>query len=195
MPSTASLRAERSIEFLVRTDPNPHPIVSFESAGDSTIISSHTNRPCSRRVPYSFKAETRVRWILQEAAVGGLCRPSDRGRKSPIHLPKRGRSARSHDFSSKSLSRTTGNCSGSFRYCASISSRNFSSLGHGVGSLMIRLHSASPSNSGSKAGIDSTSCARSAAERFLIAFAISSTVLTNKFYDKEPDFTRPRPVR
>lgn len=167
----------------MRTDPHPHPDVPIKTARDRTIISCYTDRPGPWRIPDSFETQARMAWIRRETTVGSICRSSNLEREIMIHLPKDRCPARDHVFSSKSLSRIIGNCSGSLRYASSTSSRNFSSLGRGVGSRKIASHRASPSSSGTSFGSDSASRARSASGSFPIASAISSTVLTVNSYN------------
>ena len=167
----------------MRTDPNPYPNISIKAAGDRTIISCYTDGPGLRRMPHSFEAQAGVGWIRGESTIGSTRRQFDLRREIMVHLPKSTCPARDHAFSSKSLSRMIGNCSGSLRYVSSISSRNFSSLGRGVGSRMISSHRASPSSSGTNVGSDSARRTRSASGSFLIASAISSTVLTVNSYN------------
>jgi hypothetical protein len=195
MPSTASLRAERSIEFLVWSNPDPHPEVPFKTLRHRAKVLCCPDRPETRVAPQALEMQTRVRRTACELSVGTTGRTFQFRRQCPIQTPEVVRAARLHSCLSNSSSVNSGNCSGFSRTRASISSPNAVNAGRGRGSRMIDSQRASPSNSGTKPGSDSASCARSSAERFLIAFAISSTVLTNKFYDKRPGFTRPQPVR
>lgn len=188
-------RFKRAIEILVWPNPDPHPEIPFETLRDSAKVFRNPDRPETRVATQALEMQTRVRRTACELSVGTTCRAFQLRRQCPIQTPEVVRAARLHSCLSNSSSVSSRNCSGFSRTRASISSPKAVNAGRERGSRMIDSQRASPSNSGSKAGIDSTSRARSAAERFLIAFAISSTVLTNKFYDKGPGFTRPLPVR
>ena len=192
-PGARSAALEFLIKLLVRTDPNPKPNITVQAACYRTIVPRYTNRPSSRRIPYSFETQPRMGWIRDESTVGGSCRTPDLNRQITIHLPKSRCPAGGHAFSSKSLSLMIGNCAGSLRYASSISSRNFSSLGRGVGSRMIFSQRASPSSSGTKVGSDSTKRARSASGSCRIAAAISSTVLTMHLYNTRPAWATTQP--
>ena len=170
-------------KLFVRANPNPHPDVPIKTTRDRTIIFCYTHRPGPWRIPHSFESQARMAWIRRETTVGSIRRPSNLTREIMIHLPKDMCPARDHAFSSKSLSRIIGNCSGSLRYASSTSSRNFSNLGRGLGSRKIASHLASPSSSGTNFGSDSARRARSASGSFPIASSISSTVLTLNSYN------------
>ncbi len=145
-------RAKRPVELFVRTNPNPKSYVAFESAGDSAVVSCNPHRPCAWRVSHALKAQAGIRRVFRKANVSCARSRSDRRRQSVVHLPKFGSALRGHAFPSKSLSRMTGNRSGSARYRSSISSKNFSNFGRGLGSFKILLRSASPSSSGTSFG-------------------------------------------
>lgn len=183
--------AEQSIEFFVRTDPDPYPQIA-SSTGYGTVVEGNTHRPGARIPTQSLEIQTRVGRIRPESFICRAGSRFDRRRKGSVLLPKFRCAGRLHSYLLNSASFSSRNCEGSSRSRASISSRNLVNFGEGVGSLMIRSHSASPSSSGTSAGSDSASCARSSFDRFLIAFWISSTVLTPKFYDNAVPFTRRR---
>ena len=188
-------RFKRAIKILVWPNPDPHPEIPVKTLRDSPKVLRDPDRPETRVAPQALKLQTRVRRTACELSVGAPRRIFQFWRQCPIQTPEVVRAARLHSCLSNSSSVNSRNCSGFSRTRASISSPNAVNAGRGRGSRMIDSQRASPSNSGTRMGSDSASCARSAAERFLIAFSISSTVLTNKFYDKGPGFTRPRPVR
>ncbi len=171
-------RAKRPVELFLGTNPNPQPYVGFKTPRNSSVISCNPHRPCAWRVSHALKAQAGIRRGFRKANVSCAHSRSDRRRQSVGHLPKFGSALRDHAFSSKSLSRMTGNCSGSARYRASISSKNFSNFGRGAGSFKILLHSASPSSSGTSFGRESANFDRSAGVRLRMASSISSTVLT-----------------
>ena len=189
------LRIKRAIEVLVWPDPDPHPHVSFESLRDSANVPRYPHRPETCVATEALKMQTRMRRTADELPIGATRGTLQLPGHSPIQTPEVVSAAGLHSCLSNSSSVNSGNCSGFSRKRASISSPKAVNAGRGRGSRMIASQRASPSNSGSKAGIDSTSRARSAAERFRIAFSISWAVLTNKFYDKGPSSTRPLPVR
>jgi hypothetical protein len=188
-------RIKHAIEILVWPNPDPHPEIPFETLRDSANISCYPHRPKTCIATQALKMQTRMRGTACEFLVGPTRRTFQIRRQYPIQTPEVVRATRLHSCLSNSSSVSSRNCSGFSRTRASISSPNAVNAGRGRGSRMIDSQRASPSNSGTRLGSDSASCARSSAERLLIAFAISSTVLTNKFYDKGPGFTRPRLVR
>lgn len=171
------LTTEQPVEFFVRTDPDPNPDVAFRTACNSAAISRYANRPCSRRISDSFETQAGMRWVVREFAIGSLRRRLNLRRQRMIQLPKMGSAPRDHLRSSKSLSRMTGNCSGSLLYLASISSRKASNFGRGRGSRIISFHRASPSSSGSSLGSEPARRARSSAGNLRIASSISATVV------------------
>lgn len=188
-------RFKRAIEILVWSNPDPHPEIPFKTLRDSAKVLRYPDRPEAPVTTQALEMQTRVRRTVCELLVGTTRCTFQFRRQCPIQTPEVVRAARLHSCLSNSSSVNSRNCSGFSRTRASISSPNAVNAGRGRGSRMIDSQRASPSNSGTRLGSDSASCARSSAERRLIAFAISSTVLTNKFYDKGPGFTRPRPVR
>ena len=190
-------RAKRPVELFVGTNPNPEPHVGFKTPRNSSEISCSPHRPCAWRVSYALKAQAGMRRVFRKAKVSCARSRSDRRRQSVVHLPKFGSALRDHAFSSKSLSRMTGNCSGSARYRASISSRNFSNFGRGAGSFNILLHSASPSSSGTSFGRESANFDRSSGVRLRMAASISSTVLTFHRYNtgRSPAIRNSPPLR
>ena len=190
-----SLRLKRAIEVFVRSDPNPHPNIPFKTLRNRAEVPCHSHRPETCVATQAFKMQTRMRRILCELSEGA---PSSTLRfrgQSPIQTPEVVCAARPHSILSSSSSVNSLNCSGFSRKRASISSPKAVKAGRGRGSRMIASQRASPSNSGTNAGSDSASCARSSAERPLIAFSISSTVLTPKFYNKARGFTTSLPIR
>ena len=183
------------IGFFMWSNPDPHPNVAFVSPGYGAVIEGHAHRPRARVIAQPLETQARVRWIRTKLSIRRVSRRFDSRRESVVQLPEFGRPDRLHSCLSNSSSVNSVNCSGFSRKRASISSRNFVSFGRGVGSLMIRLHSASPSSSGSREGIDSTRRARSPGDNCLIASSISAAVLTTKFCNKARGFTTPLPVR
>lgn len=183
-----------SVELFMWPNPNPHPKVAVVSQSYGPVVEGHAHRPCSRVIAQSLETQAWVLWVRKELSISRAGGHSDAWRKGIIQLPEFRGSGRLHSCLSNSSSVNSVNWSGFSRKRASISSRYFVSFGRGVGSLMIRLHSASPSSSGTNWGSNSASCARSSAERPRIAFSISSTVLTARFYNKGRSLTTPLPV-
>ncbi len=153
----------------------------------SAVSKRKRSEPVVAATPRRRKCRRRPRRPDRSASIVGRRKLAARAPRtlpatmaSPLQRAGRGSD---HVFSSKSLSRITGNCSGSVRYRESTSSRNFSSLGRGVGSFKILFHAASPSNSGTSVGSESASCARSVSESWRMAAWISSTVLTPDQYN------------
>lgn len=188
-------RLKLAIEILGWPNPNPHPEIPFKTLRDSANVPCYPHRPETCIATQALKMQTRMRRTANELSVGTTRRTFQFRRQYPIQTPEVVRAARLHSCWSNSSSVSSGNCSGFSRTRASIASPNAVNAGRGRGSRMIDSQRASPSNSGTRLGSDSASCARSFADNFLIAFAISSTVLTYRFYDKGPGFTRPLPVR
>ncbi len=183
------------IEFFVRPDPDPHPYVAIASASNSAVVKCHAHRPGAWIAPQPFQAQARMRGVRAKSFIGRTRSRFDRRRKNSVLPPEFRCAGRPHSCLSNSSSVSSRNCEGSSRNRASISSTKLVNFGDGVGSRIIRSHSASPSSSGTSAGSDSASCARSSFERVLIAFWISSTVLTTRFYCRRSAFTTPRLVR
>jgi hypothetical protein len=189
--SDTGSRFKRAIEILVWPNPDPHLEIPFKTLRDSAKVLRYPDRPETRVATQALEMQTRMRRTACELLVGTTRRTLQFRRQCPVQTPEVVGAARFHSCLPNSSSVNSGNCSGFSRTRASISSPNAVNAGRGHGSRMIDSHRASPSNSGTKLGSDLASCARSAAERLLIAFAISSTVLINIFYDKGSGFTRP----